>query len=155
MYFQSPNPIGRGIDLFEWFEHHGEPTYFYHTAIALGPSQKIEADRRISIRPIVVDDTYLVYRPPIPKSRVDKALEKIKEREGELYGFLLVIDDALRYPTRGRLHVPEWIMKRYHDDDCSSLVALYFHYAEWGPKLGRHASPEDIWLAVKDYPVAG
>lgn len=153
LYFRAPNLIDRGIDLFEWFEHHGDPTYFYHVAIAVGMADQIEAARRIRISPITPEDMCLVFRPPIRRTRVRIALGKLRKKLGQRYGYLLIIDDALRYISRGRLHLPEWLMDKYHHDDCSALVADYFDDAMWGPKLNHNVSPEDIYHLVKRFPV--
>jgi len=153
MYFRSPNAIDLGIDLFEWFKRHGDPTYFYHTSVAVDCRDQIEAARRIRISPITTADTYLIFRPPVPQQDVRNALGKLRKRIGQRYGYLLIIDDALKYLSRDRVHLPDWLMTHYHLDDCSALVAEYFGYAQWGPELGRSASPQDVWRAVRRWPV--
>ncbi|MCL6442088.1 MAG: hypothetical protein K6T83_01255 [Alicyclobacillus sp.] len=155
LYPHPPNLSTRLIELGERLEDGKQPIEFYHVALALGPYDKLEADgKRVEVNPIDYGK-FIAYRPPIPKDRRDKALAEMRKYIGQPYDWWLILDDALRYLTRGVVHLPVRFIssQERRKKVCSSLVARYLAAAEWGPKLGPNSSPEDLWLAVREYPV--
>lgn len=160
LYKKSPSILDKFIidgEILEDGLHHRE---YYHVAIALDASNKIEAYGK-SVRIDAIDyGNFDAFRPPISHPRIQTALSAVQKFVGQYYDWWLIVDDALRYMTRfiprvlgGPWHLPVSFIK---DEErrgkvCSSLVVKYFTAAHWGPKLGRNASPEDIYLAVKDY----
>lgn len=155
VYYRNPSVIDRGIQLAEEIEDGPQPRFYYHVAIALDANRKLEAYRRVGIHPIEYNDTFDVFRPPIAHRRRDNALQFVRSFVGQRYDYILILDDALRYLTHGHVHLPVRYVKSLerHMKVCSSLLVRYLLKAMWGPKLGRNASPEDVYLAVKDYGV--
>lgn len=104
------------------------------------------------------------FRPPIATSRRDWALAFVKTFEKQPYDWPLIFDDAIRYLTSW---IPKWLGGPWHlpvvyisnseriKKICSSLVVRYFNKAKWGPRLTPNASPEDIYIAVRNYAVGG
>ncbi|MCF8566926.1 hypothetical protein LLE49_19590 [Alicyclobacillus tolerans] len=146
------------IDLGEMLEDGPQPKYFFHCAIALNANVKLEADgRRVAVHPIDYGK-FEPYRPPIPRGRREKGLQYVETMEGQRYDWIVDIDDGLRYLTHNHVHLPvRWVQNiERHAKNCSDLVGAYFNKVMWGPKhFGLNTSPEDIWLAVKDYGVRG
>lgn len=154
LYYGDPNIIDEGIQWFERLEDPGDDIYVYHCAIAVSAFEKIEADRRVEERAITLERPFIVCSPPIPKGRVDVALGKLRAKMlGKVYGYVLILDDALRYLSGNRIHLPERLMKRFREPDCSWLVALFWRFALWGPKLGRNVSPQDILRVARPWQV--
>ncbi|MFB5192747.1 hypothetical protein [Alicyclobacillus fastidiosus] len=135
---------------------------YWHVAIALDVKNKIEADgKTVAIHPIDYGN-FDAFRPPIGSRRIDLALSVIRQFVGQGYDWWLIIDDAIRYATKripkclgGPWHLPAAFIQseERRAKVCSSLAVAYFNAAVWGPKLDRNASPEDIYLAVKDFPI--
>lgn len=154
LYYGDPNYIDRGIQWFEQIEDPGDDIYVYHVAIAVSAFEQIAADRRVELRPITLERAFIVCRPDIPKGRVDVALGKLRAKMlGKVYGYMLIVDDALRDISRNRLHLPKWFMRLFRGPDCSWLAALFWRFALWGPKLGRNVSPQDILRIARPWQV--
>lgn len=154
LYYGNPNWIDRGIEWFEQQQDPGDDIYVYHVAIAVSAFEQIAADRRVELRPITLERAFIICSPPIPKGRVDVALGKLRAKMlGKIYGYMLIADDAVRYLTKGRFGLPKWLMKLFPEPDCSWLVALFWRYAMWGPKLGRNVSPQDILRIARPWQV--
>ncbi|WDL97791.1 hypothetical protein [Alicyclobacillus sp. ALC3] len=157
LYHKPPNLSTRLIEFGEKLEDPGHAQYFYHVALALGPYYKIEADgKTVAINPIDYGK-FEGFRPPIPPKQRDAALAQVHKLVGEPYDWWLIIDDALKYGTCGVVHLPVRFIKseERHAKICSSFLRKYFEDAEWGPRERITVSPEDIYLAVKAWPVGG
>lgn len=156
-YRKNPNLFNRLVDVAEEVENGRQKYEFYHCSIALNQWEKVEADgRRVNVNPIEPDG-YSVFRPPINQQSINYALFEIRKYIGQRYDWTLIADDALRYLTHNHIHFPVNYIRstERHAKVCSSLVARYFFYAGWSSFYGFNESPEDIWLAVKDYEVTG
>jgi len=129
--------------------------WFYHVAIALGPYDMLEAISRVSISPLDYHNC-VICRPPYDRTKIHAALRWGKKREGRLYGYIGVVDQALRDLTHDRLHMPksfiEWMNSRW--PYCSVLTSAIARKAgfkqirQWPPP-----DPEAVWEAVKNYVV--
>ncbi|WP_436663535.1 hypothetical protein ACOALA_13405 [Alicyclobacillus acidoterrestris] len=157
LYGRAPNLDTRLILKGERMEDPGEDKYFYHVAIALDANWKIEAQGKTVAITEIDYERCTVFRPPIPEWRVKLGLAAVMRCEGQKYDWLAIVNDGLSYLTHGLVHLPDtWIASVEHKRKiCSSLVALYFKSAQWGPKFGWRVSPEDIYDAVQDWPVTG
>ncbi|GMA64939.1 hypothetical protein NZD89_06025 [Alicyclobacillus fastidiosus] len=162
LYRKSPS-IGDDLIIEgESFEDGRQDREYYHVAIALDANNKIEAyGKSVAIHPIDYGN-FDAFRPPIGSHRVKSALAVIRRCVGQGYDWWLIIDDAIRYLTKfipkrlgGPWHLPVSFIQsdERRGKVCSSLAVAYLNAALWGPKLGRNASPEDIYLAVKDFPI--
>ncbi|GMA59661.1 hypothetical protein GCM10025859_01010 [Alicyclobacillus fastidiosus] len=141
----------------ERMEDPGESRYFFHVAIALDANRKIEARGKTVAIDQIDYGQFAVFRPPVPPSRIQAGIEAVRECIGQHYDWLAIINDGMSYLTRDLAHLPDkWVASSEHKRKiCSSLVALYFKTASWGPKFGLTVSPEDIYEAVKEWPVVG
>lgn len=156
LYSHAPNLSTRLIQFGEELEDGMQPVECYHVAIALDGYRKIEADgKNVAINPIDYERC-AVFRPPIDKGHIRQGLGETLKLVDQPYDWVLILDDALRYFTHNYIHLPVQYVKSQERRKkiCSSLVAFYFGKAQWG-HLGRNASPEDVWLQVKDWPVVG
>lgn len=155
LYRKDPSLFDRLVDEFEEAERPKQKKYFYHCGIALNQFETIEADGRyVEVNPIDYERAE-IFRPPISQQSINYALSEIRRYIGQRYDWMLIIDDALRYLTRNLIHLPVGYIRSIerHAKVCSSLVAKYFFYSGWEQFYGVNESPEDIWLAVKDYEV--
>ncbi|MFB5192646.1 hypothetical protein [Alicyclobacillus fastidiosus] len=157
LYETPPNLDTRLILKGERMEDPGGARYFYHVAIALDANWKIEAQGKTVAITDIDYGRFAVFRPPIPPSRVKNGVAAVRDCVGQNYDWLAIMNDGLSYLTRGRIHLPKrWVESSERKRKiCSSLVALYFNAAKWGPKFGLTVSPEDIYEAVKDWPAVG
>lgn len=155
LYEKPPNLDTRLILDGERMEDPGENRYFYHVAIALDVNRKIEAQGATVAIDQIDYGKFAVFRPPIPESHVKAGIASAMKCVGQKYDWLAIINDALSYLTRGLIHIPDkWVESSERKRKiCSSLVADYFKAAQWGPKFGLTVSPEDIYEAVKEWPV--
>ncbi len=165
LYYHSPDLIDRGIDFFEWFEHPYQPLYFYHAAVALSHDRQIEAFRHVEIRAIpYTDRPFMIFRPPICDSVIDKGLDHIQRYVGQSYDYTVIVDDALRYVSHNRIHLPvSWIESdERKEKDCSALVVKYLvatrmlkalRSSHNNLTLDRNASPEDLYILLRSYKV--
>ncbi len=157
LYRKSPSIADRLVEFGERLEDGAQDREYYHVAIALNANDKIEAyGKSVAIHPIDYGN-FDAFRPPIAPRRIGIGLGTIRQYVGQAYDWWLIIDDALRYISRGVFHLPVSFIRstERRGKVCSSLVVSYFKAAYWGPNLTSNASPEDIWIAVKDYPVEG
>lgn len=155
LYRKNPSVFDRLIVEFEEKEHRKQKEYFYHVGIALDSWNTIEADGRyVEVNPIDYERAE-IFRPPISQQSINYALNEIRKYIGQRYDWMLILDDALRYITRNLIHLPIGYIRstERHAKVCSTLVRRYFFYAGWGLFYGVNESPEDIWLAIKDYEV--
>lgn len=155
LYGKHSGPITHLIDWGEIIEDGKQSKEFYHVAIALNEYTKIEADgKNVAIKPIDYGN-FDIYRPPIKKDNINKGLNATRKLIGQPYDWPLIIDDALRYLTKGHVHLPtKWINSlERHMKICSSVAAFYFKYTGWYQSKNWHPSPEDIYLMVKKWPV--
>lgn len=156
LYRDPPNFSTRLIIDGERMEDPDEHPYYYHVAIVLNTQLKIEAQgKNVAVARIDNGGVFDCFRAPIPRSNIDDGLDKIRKYVGQPYDWSAIVDDALRYLTCGIVHLPEKFvlsMER-HRKICSTLVSDYFKAAQWGPKFGLGVSPQDIYDAVKDWPV--
>ncbi|SFU71405.1 hypothetical protein [Alicyclobacillus macrosporangiidus] len=150
--------LERGIDFFETLEDGPQPVMYHHAAIALGDHAKIEALLRVEITALADTGNFDVFRPPVDIGRRREALRALRSLQGQRYDYLLILDDALRYATRGVIHLPRrwvesWERRR---KICSSLVAYYLRKAGFRSKKLRRwppPSPEDLYLALRHFQV--
>jgi hypothetical protein len=155
LYRKSPTLFEQLVEDFEQFEDGRQRYQFYHCGIALDTWNTIEADgRRVNVNPIDYEKAS-IFRPPIQNPDINYALGKIRKFIGQRYDWMLILDDAIRYLTHNKIHLPAKYIRstERHAKVCSTLVARYFYFAGWGAFYGFNESPEDIWLSVKDYEV--
>lgn len=156
LYRHAPTITTRLIELGEVLEDGKQSHEYYHVAIALSSIRKIEANgNRVQIAPVNNGGIYDVYRPPLSSFQIHMGLAHVKAMEGQRYDWLLIVDDALRYLTHNLVHLPvRWVKRneRYMKI-CSTLAAEYLKAAKFvsDVEFTDNTSPEDIWLAVKDY----
>lgn len=148
------------VDIGAILEDGLQTTIYYHVAIALGPSEQIETDgHTVATHAILYDGSFNVFRPPIDEANRRTGLACVRGFIGQHYDWTLITDDALRDLSRGVLHLPLWYVqsKERKEKVCSSLTVRYFRHAQWAPprKLDINSSPEDIALAVHEWPVKG
>ncbi|MCL6453542.1 MAG: hypothetical protein K6T78_07930 [Alicyclobacillus sp.] len=158
LFYFDADGLTRLIEVGESLEEHSEGPWPYHVAIALGPEDKLEADFWDTvINPIQDGRPYVVCRPPYPNAvLLAQALHWGRGRVGRLYGWVGIVDQALRDISGGRLHLPRWLIKRVDRlmPYCSTLVQSVLARAgvdiipDWPPP-----SPADVWIALRDYAV--
>jgi hypothetical protein len=128
--------------------------YFFHTAIALSDSEKIEADgKTIAKHPIIQSTQPKVFRLP---NVTEFALGAMEAKLGQPYNLLEIADDALRMATHNLLHLPEFLMRPlyHHSAVCSRLVAEYlFYLGHMTDPYEPNISPQDIFEAVKQWQI--
>jgi hypothetical protein len=145
------------IDLGEILEDGWQKREYYHCAVALDAQQKIETDGYpVKVDNIQYDGSFDLFRPPIPAQDIRRGLDATRQLIGQKYDWLLIVDDALRFTSRGIIHLPRrWIeSEERRRKICSSLVVYYLRAAGWhGVRRWPPATPEDLFLALKDYQV--
>lgn len=156
LYRDPPTWATRLIIDGEHMEDPREKRYYYHVAVVKNPRLKIEAQgKNVAVAPIDNGGVFDVFRPPVPHENIQEGLYAIEKYEGQAYDWAAIVDDGLRYLTHGIVHLPDkfiYSMER-HRKICSTLVGDYLMATHWGPYFGIGTSPEDIYDAVKDYPV--
>lgn len=155
MYRHAPNFDTKLIQFGEELEDGCEQDEYYHCAIALNPNTKIEAQGKSVAVDQIDYGNFDVFRPPLMADQISEGLSAVKECIGQRYDWVLIIDDALRYLTRNLIHLPVRYVKSEERKKkiCSSLVALYLDAAGWKKDWSLSVSPEDVYLAVKDWRV--
>lgn len=148
------------IDFGEILEDGPRANTFYHCAIALNGTRKLEADgKSIVDNPIVYDGAWRLFRPPISPAATLRALDADRKLVGEKYDDWLIIDDALRDATHNVLHLPGGFItyKELHEKVCSSY--LLYHFRAAGSALAdgftANVSPQDWYLRLQRYEVHG
>jgi hypothetical protein len=150
--------LERGIYFFEQLEDGPQQALYHHAAVALNDREKIEALLRVEITSLVDTGHFDVFRPPVDRARRREALRALRSLQGQRYDYLLILDDALRYATRGVLHLPRrWVQSwERRRKICSSLVAWYLRRAGFKSRRLKRwppPSPEDLYLALKHFQV--
>lgn len=154
MYRHGNTLDKRLIDFGERLEDGAQSPMYYHVAIALGPNLKIEAQGKSVAIDTIDYGNFDPYRPPLSAAQIHDGLTAVKKCVGQPYDWWLIINDALSYLTHGIVHLPtKWIESEERKSKiCSSLAALYFKAAGLGVRWALSVSPEDIFLAVKEWP---
>jgi hypothetical protein len=159
LYYEGGRRFAPFIEIGEILEDGRQPREYYHAAIALDSRHKIETDGfPVMITNIIYDGSFDVFRPPIPLPDIRRGLYATRQLIGQRYDWLLIIDDALRFLTRGVIHLPrKWVeSEERRRKVCSSLVAYYLRAAGWREiQRWPPPTPEDLFLALKDYQVTG
>lgn len=152
------HPTEDAISLGEYLEDGPQGRYYYHVAIALNDSEKIEADGRyVAIHPIDYGNPD-VFRPPASVIKIGSALWKIRNWFlGQRYDWWLIIDDGLRALSRDYVHLPVAFInsRERHEKVCSSLAAVYLKLLGIKVKKNKRrpwarATPQDIRLSMRD-----
>lgn len=158
--FQSDIVAEFAIDVGEFLEHGPEPHEYYHVAIVEGDGRKIESNtEKVEILEIG-EAPFDPFRPPLSNIQIKIGLNAIFSLVNQPYDWWLIADEALREITDNVIHFDEAFIhgKEMKEKICSTLVSYYFLRAGFqptnmGPGIWPKPTPEDIWLAVKDYPV--
>lgn len=148
-----------------------EDREYYHCAIALSSTQKVEALGEICVTNIVQDGSFDVFRVPLHPDDIRQGLHAALKLVGQKYDWWLIADDVLRYLTRGHVHLPKKFIesKERRMKICSSFVHYFFRRAT-RPKSSVYSvavrgsilrrlkrwpppSPQDLYLAVQEYEV--
>jgi hypothetical protein len=133
----------------------GHPMY-YHVAIALTDTRKIEANGMyVATAPIDYGPHIDCFRPPTPPADIERALQRVLICKGQGYDWWLIADDAIRYMSFQHFHLPIKFIEcqELHHKVCSSLVEIYIPPAFRTKDLGENASPEDDFLQIAKYKV--
>lgn len=149
LYRKPPTFFTRLIEFGESLEDEGEDKYFYHVALALSDSRKIEADMlKVSERDIDFSESCEVYRPI---GDVEPTIPLVTSHIGEMYSLLADVDDGLSYLTQGKFHLPAQIegLIAQHMVNCSQLLQPYVTFLYHTPGKAYFTSPEDIYQQVK------
>lgn len=157
LYDRSNSFTARAIDAGEVLEDGPEDREFHHSAIALDPFYKIEADgKHTEIKPIDYG-MFATFRPPYDRKKLPVALDWARKTQvGRLYGWIGIVDQILRMLTRNRVHMPRWFIQWTNKlwPYCSPLStnimirAGYNGVLPWPPP-----TPQDIYHGVKQYEV--
>lgn len=158
------HPVEDAISAGEYFEDGPQARYYYHVAIALNDTDKIEADGRfVAIHPIDYGKPD-VFRPPASAIKISTALWKVRNWFlGQRYDWWLIFDDVLRALSGNRLHLSiDFInSKERHAKICSSLATVYLKLLGIKVKKNKRrpwarATPQDIgrslehnWLVLR------
>lgn len=153
-YYKKKNFLifGNLIKFGEFLEDGRQEKTYFHVAIALDDKTLLEADgKTVTKNPIDYEDGFDVYRVSLPK--LDDAIQYALSLEGEKYDWTLIIDDGLKYLTHGFIHLPEEMIDKLekHMKICSTLAEVYLEQGGFTGKIRDEASPEDVYLPIKQY----
>ncbi len=159
-YYKATTTLEALIQFGERLEDGPHNREYYHVAVALDNFSKIEADGvKVAINPITSDNGYAIFRLPVSQSKIDQALTKLRGLMGQRYDWVLIVDDGLRYLSKGitgreLLHLPAWFVRRKERTEkiCVSVLRKYCNYLHYEPigNLDTWSSPEDWCLALED-----
>ncbi len=157
LYFRAPNLGTRLIQVGEELEDGVDKRMAYHVAVAMDQYTKIEANGH-SVADAPIDYANCrVFRPPILSQNIHNGLHAVRKLIGQRYDWVLILDDALRYLSHDRVHLPVGYVRseERRGKVCSSLVSVYLRAAAWEPAkaLTRNASPQDDYLLLRAYEV--
>jgi len=157
LYDRSTSLTSRVIDAGEVIEDGVDDREFHHVAIALDPYYKIEADgNKTTIVPIDYG-MFATFRPPYDRKKLHDALDWARTTQvGRLYGWVGILDQALRIVSRSRLHLPRWFVQWANArwPYCSPLGTAIMIRAGFNGVLPLPPpNPEVVYHGFKDYEV--
>lgn len=146
------------IDVGEVLEDGPQNKIYYHCAVALDEYHEISAlASGVRVYSITYNDEFDIYRLPIPPDKLKESLDRLKTLEGQPYDWVCIVDDSLRYLTRGLVHLPEWWVRstERHCKICITFIRKDLKWANFNPPipLTLHSSPEDLALALRKWRV--
>lgn len=155
VYFRDPTTLQRLIITGEEMEDGKHKIEAFHVAVALDAFTQIAAlGRGITILPM--ESGIAICRPPYDSTKVPSALAWARSRVHTPYGWIGILDQALRDLTHDRVHLPakfmRWVNRKW--PYCSVFDAQIVRRAGWnGIRRWPPPDPETVWEAVKQYRV--
>lgn len=154
MYYGKYTFIDDAIKFGELLEDGSQPKEYYHVAIALSPTEKIEANG-IDVTRAPIETTpnlFDYYRLPGSKEQIETSLSFIERFIGEKYDWTLIADDVLMYATDGLIHLPEALIEKRESSEkiCSTLGELYMVHRGFISSR-RYDSPEDVYIDIRNF----
>lgn len=157
LLYKNPKTFFEHAIIFGEDLHDGIHTsQYYHVAIAISPTEKVEANGRdVAVSEILLDPReFDVFRLPLSQGSIDASVSYILEFVGEHYDWTLIADDVLRYATFDVVHLPKSVIRHTESTEkiCSTLAQLYLL------KRGVYSNesyedPEEVYLSIKDVAV--
>lgn len=158
-YWRTSNFTEELIDAGEVLEDGPQEREYFHVALALNSTQKIESltSTGVGLHKIIYDGSFDVFKVPMTDTKKNRALNAALSLVGERYNWWAVVDDGLRYLSGGKVHLPkkfiDWT-ERY-TKECSGVLFFAFRKALWKPALRINAypppSPQDVVDMLKPY----